>query len=98
MTPQTAAHGGNQDFGGVMSYHPFNSASATRKMILASVAAVALATAGSLGGSGLIASHAARAAAVATGDLASQEAPSFANLIERVKPAVVSVKVRIVDD
>jgi serine protease Do len=39
----------------------------------------------------------ANAAAVVTSDLQSQTVPSFANVVERVKPAVVSVKVNIED-
>jgi serine protease Do len=81
-----------------MSYHPLNPGFGARKTILASVAALALVAAGSLGGSAVVTSSSASAAAVATGGLATQAAPSFARLIERVKPAVVSIKVNIVED
>jgi serine protease Do len=73
----------------------FANSSAGRKTILASVAVAALAAAGAFGGGAFTSSHPAHAAAVNTADLNAQAAPSFATLIERVKPAVVSVKVKI---
>ena len=81
-----------------MFYHPLSRAIGTRKTILASVASLALVAAGSLGGSAVVTLNTASAAAVATGDLAAQPAPSFAGLIQRVRPAVVSVKVKIGED
>jgi serine protease Do len=77
-----------------MSYPTFASPRA-RRTILASVAVAALAAAGAFADVTLTTSHPAHAAAVVTSDLNAQDAPSFANLIARVKPAVVSVKVKI---
>ncbi len=75
-----------------MSYPTFAS---PRRTILASVAVAALAAAGAFAEGALTTSHPAHAAPVVTSDLDAQAAPSFATLIERVKPAVVSVKVKI---
>src|SRR5215469_15439813 len=75
-----------------MSYPPF---AGPRRTILASVAVAALAAAGAFADGALTTSHPAHAAAVSTSDLNAQGAPSFATLIERVKPAVVSVKVKM---
>jgi len=69
-----------------------------RQTILASVAVASLAVAGAFGEVALTSSHVAHAAAVTTADLQAQPTPSFATLIERVKPAVVSVKVKIAND
>ena len=73
--------------------------SPARKTILASVAVAALAAAGAFADGALTASHPAHAANVtataADTQSATQGVPSFANLIARVKPAVVSVKVKI---
>ena len=77
-----------------MSYPTFANPRA-RRTILASVAVAALAAAGAFAEGALTSSHSAHAAAVMTSDLNAQGAPSFATLIERVKPAVVSVKVKI---
>jgi serine protease Do len=63
--------------------------------MLASAAVVAIVASGAIGEATLSSSNAAHAAAVVTTDLRSQPAPSFAALIDRVKPAVVSVKVTI---
>ena len=57
-----------------------------RRTILASVAVAALAAAGAFAENTLTNSHAAHAAPVVTSDLNAQGAPSFATLIERVKP------------
>jgi serine protease Do len=65
-----------------------------RNTILASVAVAALGVTGVLGGNALTPTRPAYAAAVSTADL-PQNAPSFAPLIDRVKAAVVSVKVKI---
>jgi serine protease Do len=78
-----------------MSYPTLANPRARRRTILASAAVVALAAAGAFADSALTTSHSAYAAAVTTSDLNAQGAPSFATLIERVKPAVVSVKVKI---
>jgi serine protease Do len=80
-----------------MSYPSFNNPRARRSTILASVAVASLAVAGAFGGTALTGSHVAQAAAVSTADL-PQNAPSFAPLIDRVKAAVVSVKVKIADE
>src|SRR5271156_3831071 len=77
-----------------MSYPTFANPRA-RRTILASVAVAALAAAGAFAEGALTSSHSAHAAAVMTSDLNAQGAPSFATLIERVKPAVVSVRVKI---
>jgi serine protease Do len=66
-----------------------------RNRILASAAIVALATAGAFGEGALTATHSAQAAPVVTSDLQAQPMPSFAPLIDRVKAAVVSVKVKL---
>jgi serine protease Do len=78
-----------------MSYPSFADPAARRRTILASVAVAALAAAGAFVEGAFTSSHPAHAAAVVTSDLGQQPAPSFATLIERVKPAVVSVKVKI---
>ncbi|MCI4677461.1 Do family serine endopeptidase [Rhodoblastus acidophilus] len=72
-----------------------NNASSTRSRLLASAAALALLASGAAGEFVLGNVPAARAAAVNTADLATQSAPSFAPLIARVKPAVVSIKVQL---
>jgi serine protease Do len=77
-----------------MSYPSFANPRA-RRTILASVAVAALAAAGAFAENTLTSTYAAHAAPVVTSDLNAQGAPSFATLIERVKPAVVSVKVKI---
>ncbi|HEX9169660.1 MAG TPA: Do family serine endopeptidase [Roseiarcus sp.] len=66
-----------------------------RRTVLATVAVAALVAAGAFAEGALTTSHPAHAAPVVTSDLNAQGAPSFATLIERVKPAVVSVKVKI---
>jgi serine protease Do len=66
-----------------------------RNRILASAAAVALVASGAIGGAVMSYSGPASAAAVMTSDLQTQSMPSFATVVERVKPAVVSVKVKI---
>ncbi len=71
-----------------------------RNRVLASVAVLALATAGAVGEGALGAPHVVQAANVSTSTSPAQEQatiPSFAPLIARVKPAVVAVKVKIVD-
>jgi len=70
--------------------------------ILASVAVLALATTGAVGESALTAPHLVKTANVSTPSNQEQAAqafvPSFAPLIARVKPAVVSVKVKIMHE
>ena len=81
-----------------MSFTSFTSPRARRRAILTSAAVVALAAAGALGEGALTGSDVARAAAVSTGDLQGSSLPSLAPLVDRVKPAVVSVKVNTVND
>lgn len=78
-----------------MSYPSFANPRGRRSTVLASVAVAALAAAGAFADSALTTSHSAHAAPVVTSDLNQQGTPSFATLIERVKPAVVSVRVKI---
>ena len=78
-----------------MSFSALSTPRARRSTVLASVAVAALAAAGAFADGALTSSHPAHAAPVVTSDLNAQGAPSFATLIERVKPAVVSVKVKI---
>jgi serine protease Do len=80
-----------------MSFSNFTSPQGRRNTILASVAVAALGVAGALGEGAFTPTHPAYAAAVSTADL-PQNAPSFAPLIDRVKAAVVSVKVKMVAD
>ncbi len=77
-----------------MSFSQFTNPRGRRNAILASVAVASLAVAGAMGEGALAPSHPAYAAAVPTADL-PQNTPSFAPLIDRVKAAVVSVKVKI---
>jgi serine protease Do len=65
-----------------------------RNRMLSSVAALALVITGVVGATTMSSSTPVRAAAVATSDLRDQTMPSFANVIDHVKPAVVSVKVK----
>jgi serine protease Do len=78
-----------------MSYPTFANPLARRRTILASVAVASLVAAGAFAEGAFTSSQPAHAAPVVTSDLNAQGAPSFATLIERVKPAVVSVKVKI---
>jgi serine protease Do len=85
-----------------MSVFRSSSLSRSRNRVLASVAVLALATAGALGESALSAPQLTKVADVstpATQPAAQQEMiPSFAPLIARVRPAVVSVKVKIMHE
>ena len=78
-----------------MSFFNLNDRSHHRHRMLASAAVVALIASGAIGGTVMSVSAPASAAAVVTSDLQSQSLPSFAKVVERVKPAVVSVKVKI---
>lgn len=78
-----------------MSNLNFRMGSSTRNRTMASVAALALVASGALGDRILSPMTTASAAAVMTSDSQAQAPPSFAPLIERVTPAVVSVKVSI---
>ena len=77
-----------------MSFSGLATPQGRRNTFLASVAVAALGVAGVVGQGALAPTHPAYAAAVSTADL-PQNAPSFATLIDRVKPSVVSVKVKI---
>ena len=81
-----------------MFYPRFANSRLHRQTILASVAVASLFVAFAFGEGVLTSSHVAHAAAVTTADLKGQPMPSFAPLIDRVKAAVVSVKVKIVND
>ena len=80
-----------------MSFSNLYNRNLYRHRMLASAAVVALIASGAIGGMVMSASAPASAAAVVTSDLQSQSLPSFATVVERVKPAVVSVKVKIED-
>jgi len=78
-----------------MSFFNSNHRTLYRRRMLASAAVVAVIAAG-VGGATLTSGPApASAAAVPTADLPSQSLPSFAPVVEQVKPAVVSVKVKM---
>ena len=77
-----------------MSYFSSKNVRLSRGRILASAAVVALIAGGATGEFALSAPTPARAAAVTT-ESQAQPMPSFAPLIERVSPAVVSVRVKI---
>jgi len=66
-----------------------------RARILASAAILSLVAAGAIGESTLTAPHAAQAAPIVTSGLQAEAMPSFSPLIASVKPAVVSVRVKI---
>ena len=72
-----------------------NSNSWNRNRMLASAAVVALIASGAVGAISMSESLPANASAVDVAGLQSQALPSFAGVVERVKPAVVSVKVNI---
>jgi serine protease Do len=80
-----------------MSLFDLNNRSLHRHRMLASAAVVALIASGAVGGMVMSASAPATAAAVVTSDLQARAIPSFATVVDRVKPAVVSVKVKIED-
>jgi serine protease Do len=67
----------------------------SRGRLLASAAAVAITASLAVGGSMMSASTPSIAAAVDTSNLQTSSQPSFAIVVDRVKPAVVSVKVNI---
>jgi serine protease Do len=81
----------------LISFSNVTNRRARRSTILASVAVASLAIAGPLGQTAMIRWRVAQAAAVSAADL-PQNAPSFAPLIDRVKAAVLSVKVTIAAD
>ncbi|MFN3362386.1 MAG: Do family serine endopeptidase [Allorhizobium sp.] len=67
----------------------------SRKRWMASAAALTMLAGGSYGVMTVAGAHDARAAQVVTSDLAAQAMPSFSTVVQRVKPAVVSVKVKL---
>lgn len=71
------------------------STTSSRKRWMASVAALAMLAGSSYGVMTFAGAHDARAAQVVTSDLAAQAMPSFSTVVQRVKPAVVSVKVKL---
>jgi serine protease Do len=68
-----------------------------RRRLFASAAVIALLTAGAGWAIAAGGASTARAAAVDTAGLQGQAMPSFASVVERVKPAVVSIKVNLVN-
>ncbi len=80
-----------------MSHFSFANARFTRGRILASAAVLALAASGAMGEMAWSESTPVHAAAAGSSDSLAQPMPSFAPLIERVKPAVVSIKVKILN-
>ena len=77
-----------------MSIPSFTKPRSPRSRLMASAAVMALIASG-VAGDRLLAQTPAHAAAVMTSDLSNQSMPSFAPLVARVKPAVVSVRVNI---
>ena len=71
---------------------------ARREAIFASAAVAALAAAGTLGGGTLIGSDVAWAATQSSTNLQDPSLPSLAPLVDRIKPAVVSIKVDSIND
>ena len=78
-----------------MSIFNSNYLIAGRRRMLASAAVVAIVASGAVGGSIMSASAPAIAAAVDASHLQTSGLPSFATVVDLVKPAVVSVKVNI---
>ncbi len=78
-----------------MSIRNFKLRNSPRGRLMASAAVLALVASGVVGDRLLASSTAAHAAAVMTSDLSAQSMPSFAPIVERVMPAVVSVRVDI---
>ena len=78
-----------------MSRFSMNNVRFNRSRMFASAAVVALVASGAFGEIFMSASTPAHAGAVVTSDLPTQSMPSFASVVDRVKPAVVSVKVKI---
>jgi serine protease Do len=76
-----------------MSLFNSNTPILVRSRLLASAGAVAILAAGAVGGT--LATNSALAGAVDTAGLQTASMPSFATVVDRVKPAVVSVKVDI---
>ena len=72
----------------------FSPSTPRRRRLMASAAAFALVAAGVFGAS-MLPPVGAHAAQVATSDLNAQQMPSFSKVVERVKPAVVSVRVKV---
>src|SRR5271168_162296 len=97
MVPRSNATCAHSNPGDTMSILNSNHPILGRGRVLASAAVVAIIASGAIGGSMLSASTSAVAGAVNTADLQTSAMPSFATVVDRVKPAVVSVKVNIED-
>ncbi len=80
-----------------MSIFNLNNPNLRRRQMLASAAVLAVVASGAVGGMVMSESAPARAAAIDTSGLQSQSLPSFAKVVDRVKPAVVSVRVKMDD-
>ncbi len=80
-----------------MSIFNLNNPNLRRGKMLASAAVLAVAASGAVGAMVMSESPPARAAAIDTSGLQSQSLPSFAKVVDRVRPAVVSVRVKIDD-
>ena len=81
-----------------MFFANFTTPRVRRRAIFSSAAVAALAAAAALGGGALIGSDVAWAATQSTTDLQGPSLPSLAPLVDRVKPAVVSIKVDSIND
>ena len=73
---------------------PNKSSLFSRSRMLASAGVLAIMTSGAIGAA-VLSAPVAEAGAVNTADLQNAAMPSFANVVDRVKPAVVAVKVNI---
>src|SRR5271166_99856 len=90
---QTAASRGLDKSEPFMSFASFTNPRARRRAILASAAVAALSAAGALTGADV-----ARAAAISTADLQGPSLPSLSPLVDRLKSAVVSIKLNTSND
>jgi serine protease Do len=81
-----------------MFFANFTTARMRRRAIFSSAAVAALAAAAALGVGALLGSDVALAATQSTTDLQGPSLPSLAPLVDRVKPAVVSIKVDSIND
>src|SRR5271155_4904994 len=97
MVPPSNASCAHPIVENIMSIFNSNNPILGRGRMLASAAVVAIIASGAIGGSMLSASSSAVAGAVNTADLQTSAMPSFATVVDRVKPAVVAVKVNIED-
>src|SRR5271163_3374770 len=95
MVPPSNASCAHPIVENIMSIFNSNNPILGRGRMLASAAVVAIIASGAIGGSMLSGSSSALAGAVNTADLQTSAMPSFATVVDRVKPAVVAVKVNI---